>query len=234
MVVVDYSMPSMNGLDFCARLSDPLIRKAMFTGVADEKVAVGAFNAGLIHRFIPKQATGAISVALGFIDDLQREYFSQYSARLKNTLSINPPGFLTEPAIARFVEALMEKEQLVEYYLVDEPPGLLLLKGNGRMYRFVALNQQQMDEQLSYAMRQGVPEDLASRMRANEVIGFFGGDAPEDYFGDEPYPWHENCRPAEAIQGRNERWFVAVLEDAAQDVDFDPATACYDAYLRSL
>ena len=60
VVIVDYSMPSINGLDFCAQLIDPHIRKVMLTGVADEKIAVQAFNAGLIHRFIPKNHPHAL------------------------------------------------------------------------------------------------------------------------------------------------------------------------------
>jgi CheY-like chemotaxis protein len=52
-VLVDYAMPSVDGLAFCERMTDPYARRAMLTGVADEKLAVEAFNAGLIHRFIP-------------------------------------------------------------------------------------------------------------------------------------------------------------------------------------
>ena len=50
VVVVDYDMPGLDGLEFCRRIEDPHVRKILFTGVADEKVAVAAFNDGLIDR----------------------------------------------------------------------------------------------------------------------------------------------------------------------------------------
>ena len=75
VVVVDYAMPSLNGLELCAQVVDPDVRKIMLTGVADEKLAVEAFNAGLIHRFVPKQSGDAIGVAINYMADLRRDYF---------------------------------------------------------------------------------------------------------------------------------------------------------------
>ncbi|MCZ6709862.1 MAG: response regulator, partial [Gammaproteobacteria bacterium] len=79
VVVVDYAMPSMSGLDLCRDIADPYIKKAMLTGVADEKLAVEAFNAGLINRFIHKQSADATATTLHYIEELQNEYFSQYT-----------------------------------------------------------------------------------------------------------------------------------------------------------
>ena len=39
-VIVDYDMPSQNGIDFCRQLSDLPIKKVMLTGRADYKLAV--------------------------------------------------------------------------------------------------------------------------------------------------------------------------------------------------
>ncbi len=40
LVVVDYAMPAMNGLEFCGRITDPYVKKLLLTGAADEKLAV--------------------------------------------------------------------------------------------------------------------------------------------------------------------------------------------------
>src|SRR4051812_28713831 len=60
VVVVDYSMPQMNGVDFCQALSGLSCKKILFTGAADEKIAVDAFNRGLIHRYIRKNDDNAL------------------------------------------------------------------------------------------------------------------------------------------------------------------------------
>jgi CheY-like chemotaxis protein len=233
VVVADYAMPSMNGLDLCANIADPYIKKAMLTGVADEKLAVEAFNAGLINRFIPKHSANATAATLGYIDELQNEYFSQYTARLRNTLSIDPPGFLVDPAIAQWVEALMSDEKLVEYYLVDDPPGLMLLRSNGSMFRLLILHTSDMAAQLAFAIEHDAPKEVADAIAGHRAVGLFAGDSPADYFGTEPYPWQDNLVPVTTVSG-DEEWFIGIVPNAPADIDFDPRRSAYDAYLASL
>jgi len=164
VVVVDYSMPAVNGLEFCAALDDPYIRKAMLTGVADEKVAVAAFNAGLIHRFIPKHTVNAIGVIRNFVEELQREYFNQYTARLKTALAIDPPGFLIDTAVAAHVESLMRAEGLIEYYLADDPPGLMLLNSAGGIYRLAVQTPEEQRAQAEFARAHGAPASIVARL----------------------------------------------------------------------
>ncbi|MCZ6711463.1 MAG: response regulator, partial [Gammaproteobacteria bacterium] len=233
VVVVDYAMPSMSGLDLCRDIADPYIKKAMLTGVADEKLAVEAFNAGLINRFIHKQSADATATTLHYIDELQNEYFSQYTARLRNTLSIDPPRFLVDPAIAQWVEALMSEERLVEYYLVDDPPGLMLLRSNGSMLRALILHRQDMASQLAFANHHDAPIEVIEAIAANRAAGLFGGDSPAHYFRAEPYPWQDNLVSVSTITG-TEDWFIGIVPDAPTDIDFDPRRAAYDAYLANL
>ena len=233
VVVADYAMPSMNGLELCRGINDPYIKKAMLTGVADEKVAVEAFNAGLINRFIPKHGTNATRTALNYIDELQNEYFTQYTARLRDTLSIDPPGFLVDPAIASSVEQLMRDERLVEYYLVNDPPGFMLLRSNGSMMRLLILNADDMAAQLAFARKHNAPADILDAIGNKRAAGLFAGDSPADYFGPEPYPWQDNLVALSVIAG-TEDWHIGVVTDAPTDIDFDPQRSAYDAYLSSL
>ena len=48
VAVIDYAMPSLNGLELCEQMTDPWVRKALLTGVADEIVpfAVGVTMIG--------------------------------------------------------------------------------------------------------------------------------------------------------------------------------------------
>ena len=50
VVVVDYDMPEIDGLEFCRKLEHFPLRKVLLTGKADEKLAVQAFNEGIIDR----------------------------------------------------------------------------------------------------------------------------------------------------------------------------------------
>ena len=233
VVVVDYAMPSMNGLDLCRNVSDPYIKKAMLTGVADEKIAVEAFNAGLINRFIPKHSANATAATLTYIRELQKEYFSQYTARLHNTLAIDPPGFLVDPEIANRVEQLMRDERLVEYYLVDDPPGFMLLRSDGSMLRLLILHAGDMTAQLAFANEHNAPKEVLEAIAGQQAAGLFAGDSPADYFGAEPYPWQDNLVSVTTVAGARE-WFIGIVAEAPVDIDFDPGRSAYDAYLGSL
>jgi CheY-like chemotaxis protein len=233
VVLVDYAMPSVDGLQFCERLTDPYARRAMLTGVADEKLAVEAFNAGLIHRYIPKHKATAVEAVIAFIAELEREYFNQYLARLKTALAINPPGFLVDAEIAVHVQRLLAQERVSEYYLVNDPPGFLMLRSSGTVLRLVLLDELARQQQVDFVHRYDAPADIRRGVETGELIGLFSGDRPDDYFGDESYPWAEKVFPARRL-GSHGQWLEAIVRDAATDIDFDPAASCYDTYLSKL
>jgi CheY-like chemotaxis protein len=233
VVLVDYAMPSVDGLEFCERIIDPYARRAMLTGVADEKLAVEAFNAGLIHRYIPKHQATAVEAVIAYIAELEREYFNQYLARLKTALAIDPPGFLVDPDIAVHVQRVIQHERVAEYYLANDPPGFLMLRSDGSVIRLVLLDEASRQQQINFVRRYGAPADIRRGVESGELVGLFSGDSPDDYFGEETYPWAEKVVAAHQLSGRG-GWIEAIVRDAATDIDFDPAASCYDTYLAQL
>ncbi|RZL07565.1 MAG: response regulator, partial [Rubrivivax sp.] len=55
VLVVDYSMPGMDGLQVLDGIVDWPGSRVLLTGQADEQIAVNAFNRGLIDQFLAKQ-----------------------------------------------------------------------------------------------------------------------------------------------------------------------------------
>ncbi len=97
VVVVDFDMPSIDGLEFCRRIKNSAIKKILLTGKADEKVAVQAFNEGIIDRFILKQNEDVIHTLNQAIVDLQQAYFRQTERMLTDALAIGKHAFLRDP-----------------------------------------------------------------------------------------------------------------------------------------
>ncbi|MGE5153110.1 MAG: response regulator, partial [Bdellovibrio bacteriovorus] len=54
VLVADYQMPEMTGLDLFRALTHLPCKRVLLTGQADEAVAVQAFNEGLIDLYLPK------------------------------------------------------------------------------------------------------------------------------------------------------------------------------------
>lgn len=228
-VFVDYDMPAMDGLELCKRITNPHIRKVMLTGVADEKVAVAAFNEGLIHRFINKSDSDAIDKIRDALLDMQRAYFRGISEALRSSLMLGSPGFLGDPEFAAFFAELRRRERFVEYYLVDDPHGFLLLRDTGELVRMVLHHQTECAEVARSARAQGAPESICDRIASGAALPWFY-ETIDSFLDAEPYDWEEYVHPARAAG----QWRYALIDEPPVDIDFEPEQACYRAYLERL
>jgi len=232
VVVVDFDMPVMDGLEFCKRITNPRIRKILFTGVADEKIAVQAFNQGIIDRFIIKSQPDAVAAVRNAVAELQLRYFEAISETLRATLMLNPPPFLTDPAIERLFGELRTERKLVEYYLVANPGGFLTLTDRGQLFRLVVLDDAEVAEQAQWAQRAGAPEGVVEALRSRACLGYFY-ETPDSYYDLGEYPWSEYLVPARRLEGESV-WHWALIESPPVDIDFDDESAHYNAYLDRL
>lgn len=233
VVVVDYDMPAMNGLEFCHAVQDSRIKKVLFTGVADEKVAVRAFNEGAIDRFILKNQSDAVSIVNQTIAELQRAYFREISSTLTSTLMLDPPGFLTDPVFLRMFHELMRESRIIEYYLVSDPLGFLMLSDQGEICRLVIMDAQELEKQARWAREQGAPEAIVAAVERGDAVTWFY-ETIDSYFDEgAQYDWSEYVLPARILEG-GRRWYYAVLGNPPVDVDFDRRATTYAAYLERL
>ncbi|WP_010302140.1 response regulator [Candidatus Odyssella thessalonicensis] len=146
-VIVDFQMPAMNGLEFCERIKNPYIRKILFTGVADEDLAIQAFNKGLIHGYIKKQEPNKAKVINDFIRTSQIAYFKTLTdvlvgSILKEINSTNPnETAFYDSVFIKYFEELIKEHKICEYYLKEPVGGFICLSRKGEvstLYAFTA------------------------------------------------------------------------------------------------
>jgi CheY-like chemotaxis protein len=231
VVVVDYAMPAMNGLEFCERITDPHVKKLLLTGAADEKLAVRAFNGGLIDRFVLKNQPDSLDLMLRFADELQIAHFQRQQTVLAAALSLNPPPFIHDPTLIDEIEQIAEQHSLIEHYLVGDPPGYLLLNPSGQVQRLVVLNDSEFSARTEVARRHAAPEDLLSAMQSRSKFvcvyeSLLGNDAAD-------YPWQEFAFDSWRVDGAN-TWWLALIPQPPVHIDFDPGASSLDAYLAQL
>lgn len=208
VLVVDHDMPEMNGLELCRRVSNPLIKKILLTGKVDERVAVQAFNAGLIDRFIRKQDDSAMASLNVAIAEMQVRHFQQMERTLSETLSVGPPRFLSDPAFAAHFALIRERLGIVEYYLTCQPDGMLMLTAAGQPYLLLVQNQERLQAEHEIACDQGAPAELLAALRSGRHVPYFwktGG-----YYTPEYRQWQDYLHPAEEFLGR-EPYLYSVL-----------------------
>ncbi len=132
ILIIDYDMPSRNGLDLARALKAAFpVKIILLTGEADRETAIMAFNAKEIDRFVSKSEAGYHRKLIRYVQELQQDYFIEQSIAILKFLDIQEVRPLQEPAFIRLFESICEQYRCVEYYLLDESCSFLLLDAEG-------------------------------------------------------------------------------------------------------
>lgn len=229
VVLVDYAMPDMDGLSFCRQIVNPYVKKILFTGVADESVAVSAFNNGLIDRFVLKSERDVYEQINQAISELQRRYIRDCCLPISHVLSLHSPGFLKDDVFTRFFQQLRREHGFVEYYMTVEPSGFLLLDADAAMSRLVVLTEEELRAHYQIAQDQGAPAELLAALERGDTVPYFG-HMPDSYYRPEFTHWRECLYPAGIVHGR-QTYFWALVPNVVLSGDSQGRRASYNAYL---
>lgn len=234
VIVVDYAMPSMSGLEFSQlirELDKNFIKILMITGEADDEVAVKAFNDGIIDRFIKKNISTFDLELNSAIDDLQRSYFRSLSRSVTNNLATNPNCALNDQTFIDFFEDFCLKEKICEYYLVDEHGSFLLLDAMGNPSWLVVKSNNAMDYYNTIAKDNGAPKNIQSALTNRERIPFFFTQQDMEV---PVTQWENYLHPAQKFTGHTNEYYYATVKGV--DVyDVQPRKILsYKQHLQSL
>lgn len=229
VVVLDYDMPGMNGLEFCRRVADPTVRKIMLTGKADEHIAVQSFNEGIIHRFIRKQDASAVPMLNRAVRELQSAYFDDACQSIVATLVDSEYAFLRDEALARRVADLSSSLGIVEQYLSYCPSGLLMLDSAGNSYLLIVHTKESLRGLREIAIVQGAPASFLAALDSGRSLPHFWHS--EGHYPENCAAWEGYMHPATRFTGREEYVYAIVPNPKGLDLE---RVVCYDAYLERL
>ncbi len=211
VVVADFAMPNMTGVELCRKIKHLPVKKVLLTGKAGDATAVAAFNEGLINLFVVKQDPDLPDKLKRIIRELQYSYFKEITAPLEPIAKLEDTAFLDDPEIANWYQQLAERVRAVEHYLLLSPPGLMLVDETGHVTIAFISNNDRMRAQLEIAIEEGAPEALLKKIRAGEAIvafptltGFYEQKHQSD--------WEKYVLPCVEIRG-NALWKVAIQQN---------------------
>lgn len=206
VLVIDYAMPQMNGVKFCESVQDLSCKKILFTGQADETIAIAAFNQGLIDRFIKKGAPTALTQLEAEIHDLQHAFFQDQSRTVKDLLVRHSYAFLSDPAIGVLVAGLCEQYDFVEYYLFPNPGGVLFFDLQGSPTLMVVETEGGMLSHFEAARDGGAPAELLTALREMRMLPFFSETGL--YTDAIAHDWLSYCLPANHCKGQQDYYWA--------------------------
>jgi CheY-like chemotaxis protein len=230
VVIVDYAMPSMNGLDFCRQIEDTHIKKILLTGQADEKLAIEAFNQGLIHRYIKKSDPNVAALITKGIHELQLQYFQSMSDMVVRMLSVTSPSCLRDKEFAQQFWNICREKGIVEFYLADNSGSFLMLDDDANISFLIVKNEADMCLHYDLALDNGASEEVLDQLMNREKIPCFWQSnslSPQ---------WNEwsNCLVPAQKYISDEKYYYAYVQGAVLfDVRLDKILS-YHHYLEAL
>lgn len=217
VVVVDLTMPEMDGIAFCSQLANPHIGKILLTGTADDATAIEAFNAGVIDRFIRKSDPQAMDKLQQGIHSLQRRYFERVGAFVSETLALGNMRFLRDKVFQQLFREMAEGFRPVECYLHVNPTGLVLIDDRGNCRFLLVQTDEDLKAQAEIATDLGAPAELLEALREGDALPWF--DQGDGYYreGLDPASWR--LHPAITVHG--EQWYHCALIENVQRFRLD-------------
>jgi len=131
VLIVDYAMPGLNGVELLKRLDNCPARRVLLTGEADAEVAVKAFNSGLIQKFIPKSTPNLFKEISSCSEEMHLSVCEHMGHLMRSTLRTDQIELLHEPAVVRGLQSKIEELNWIEYVVVGQPFGLLGMAHTG-------------------------------------------------------------------------------------------------------
>ena len=168
-VVVDYDMPGMNGVDFLASISHLRCAKVLLTGVADETVAVKAFNARIVDLYLRKTEADSANRLTHFLRDAKARHCSE-----AGWLALGENGLTyCDPRTKKVIDDVVAAEGIVEYYWRPEQNAILMFDRAGNPSVFVAWAENDWISQGEIVADGSGPAELLRQMAVREVMPLF-------------------------------------------------------------
>lgn len=189
VLVVDYQMAARDGLDVLGDLSDWPGFRILLTGVADQGLAVQAFNGNLIHQFVLKQSRDLAADITAAIQALLRRRMDRYHQIWSSTLGPQHTAILNRPGVWSDLEAFLSANYQ-EWMIIGEPFGALALDAQRRTFWIQIELESQLDSLAEVATAAGASEADAASVRAGrrlanvemrQSLGLDGADFPASW-----------------------------------------------------
>ncbi|MBS0357882.1 MAG: hypothetical protein JSS53_01225, partial [Proteobacteria bacterium] len=212
VIVSDYSMPGLNGIQFSQQVKTrdgaayPVIKFILLTGVLDSPMAVLED----LNAFYKKDEP--IDKLLSRAKSFKVLYFEDASLGLANYLLHDPKNrtvCLMDDIFINFLKKLMDDKNICEYYLVDAQGSYLLLDKNANMSWFLVRNETGMAQSIKFAQQCNAPQGVIHAIERREKLLYIPDEAG---FQKTTIDWNDYLHPVQVLEGR-EKYYTAFVND---------------------
>lgn len=134
VLIIDYDMPYKTGLDICEEIKDSQIKKILLTAVADDKIAIDAFNKGIIDKFIRKKSTNLVSELENTIATLQDEFWTAVSKKFSQKLPSRIKELFESSGFKKLFCTILDQNNIHSYSIWLDEQTKIYLQSKSKSY----------------------------------------------------------------------------------------------------
>lgn len=175
IVVLDYDMKEMNGLDLASRVY--CVGKILLTGEATQAQALNAFNAGIIDRFVQKDMFKATDVVAGYITSLEEDFFANINTEFAEMYGDDLRFLNQKNVCAKLTELCIELQAKLVGPSFD-PPGLVIQSSKGDKIILMVVDEIDIEVQLSIT-EEDIDPLARKKMEDRKIIYYRKSDQPK-------------------------------------------------------
>jgi CheY-like chemotaxis protein len=208
MLIIDYHMPEMDGMELCVKLYDTQFKKILLTGFVDQHRAINAFNNKLIDGFITKSDINLLKSLTDSIKLLENQYFVELTATLRNNLEISHALPLSDPIFIRFFNNWIKENDIKEYYLIDKNGSFLTIDKHDKPSYFIVHTDYSLNSLIQLYQEDKQLASFMSDIGGRQKIPFFGQNVRVEEVA--PTLWGNYLYSPNILEGREHYYWCSV------------------------
>ncbi|AZL16115.1 response regulator [Rickettsiales endosymbiont of Stachyamoeba lipophora] len=175
-IIVDYEMYGHTGLDILSKVKDQNIYKILLTGVADEKIAIDAFNKGLIDQYVKKHSFTVVEELRSLIVNNNVRFFDKKSEHIRQTFgNLFVPSIFKHEKFIELVNSIRKEKEIVEYYLCDNTGSLILVDSDKKIGALCVYNEEQMKCMQDILAENNISSNTATNKDDYHIVCYIHG-----------------------------------------------------------
>lgn len=207
LIIVDYHMPGMDGIEFCRCIKNHPAKKLLLTGQADLEIAVSAFNEGLIDKFIMKSEPHLGEILIDLMQASSTEYFNKLLDPIAKILLNEENSPFHDMSYNNFITSYLYENKFKEYYMYDKHGSYLCTHNNNSHDLIIIRNEKEIHESYELSRDNGIQSKFSKQLFKKEKILFF----PNKNLMKKPIKyWPKYMLPAKKIAPNSQNYFSVI------------------------
>lgn len=193
VLLIDYHMPDIKGIDFLEKIQHLPIKYALITGEQNYQIAIDAFNSGLVHAYLRKDDPDFSNKIQNIVSDLEWKYFTEMSNVISNFSDF---CYLNNPTFISLFKQFIEDHQITEFYLTHNDGNFTTFNSKKEKKYLLVRNKKQLELLSEVAKEDGGSSEIIHQLKQGKIIPFFNS---KEYWQIPASEWDKFSYPATEI-----------------------------------